>query len=364
MKGRIIKWGIIIILLVVGVASFVLWRRVDSQVKRLLLPNVPQYAGYSDLPEKTQGVRLTPFEITGWDGKPLQACVVSQAPQEEDLTPRQHALLDRLRTTELEDLSAIDYALVSVNWDHGIRSALPLAEQLAAAGITCVLWEPRGSNSARPWCTHGLQESKDIPLLINELEKMSNKKRLLLVGVGQGFGAQLLLQAAAKEPRLRATVALDPAASLNKSLKRAHISTPMRELIGRRMNQLTGLEPFDIAAAKSAALIPREAPIMLMYTGSAQNNSVLDDAIAIYTQLQSDRKRMVTLRTPGDAPAATTRSIIYSPEGGTHEVAQSVDVELMPDAEEVPVDILRWLNSCVRPLMEEPAPTILPTHPS
>lgn len=359
MKGRIIKWVFIVILLVVGVGVFTLWRRVDVRVKRLLLPSAPMYAGYTDLPERTQGVETEPFVVQGSDGTKVQACIVRKATGAEELTPLQHALLDRLQGRPLQDLRALDYVLVCVDWDHGIRSALPLAEQLAAAGLNCVLWEPRGSQGKRPWCTHGLKESADIPLIIDALEARAQRQGLMIAGIGYGFGAELMLQAAAREPRLRAVVAVNPEASLNKTLKRAHVSTLMRELIGWRMNQLTGLEPFDIAAVKSAALIPREVPVMLVYEGGQQSESSLDDAVAIFTQLQSDMKRLLTLRNSQDAQDATTRTIIYAPEGGTREVLQKVEVELTRDAEEVPEEILRWLDACVNPLQESPLPSTL-----
>lgn len=362
-KGRnVVKWTAIMALLIAAVGVFTLWRRVDARVKRLLEPTNHLYVGYADLPEKTQGVQLEPFTIAGWDGVPVQACLVRRTHVEEELTPRQLALMDRLAGgAELKDLQEIDYALVCVDWDHGIRSALPLAEELAAAGITCVLWEPRGSHSTRRWCTHGLHESKDIPLIINELEKRTGRSGLLLAGVGSGFGAGLMLQAAAAEPRLRLIVAIDPTASLNKILKRAHVGTLMRELIGMRMNQLTGLEPFDIAAVKSAALIPREVPVLVVY--DAREGSAGDDAVGIYTQLQSDARRFITPRSAADEPDATTRTIIYTHEGGTREVQQRVEVDLVNDAEAISAEILHWLNDQVRPLQELPTPTsISPTH--
>lgn len=341
---------------------YTLWKRVDVRVKRLLLPENPMLVGYTDLPDKTLGVQLTPFEITGWDGRKVQACLVRKSAHEGELTPRQLTLLDHLAGAELEELSGVDFALVSVDWDHGIRSALPLAEQLAAAGITCVLWEPRGSGSARPWCTHGLHESRDIPLLIQALENQTGRKDMLIVGVGEGFGAGLMLQAAAVEPRLRAVVAINPSASLNKILKRAQVSTPMRELIGWRMSQLTGLEPFDIAAVKSAASIAREVPVLVIYHPEDDPAaSSQDDAVAIFTQLKSDSKRLIAPRSEKDAPDAPTRTVVYSPDGGSREVQQRVEVELISDAETIPVETLLWLNAQVQPLQEQPLPSATPT---
>lgn len=357
MKGRIVKWVIIIALLVVAVGVFSLWRKVDAQLKQLLLPSDSLYIGYSDLPEKTLGLQLTPFQFTGWDGLPVQACIVRRADDAGELTPRQLALLDRLSGVALKELEEVDFVLVCAAWDHCIRASLPLAEELAAAGITCVLWEPRGKDSARPWCTHGLQESRDIPIIINTLEQQTGRRNLMIAGVGKGFGAGLMLQGAAAEPRLRCVIAQQPAASLNKTLKRARVSAPMRELIGLRMNQLTGLEPFDIAPVKSAAAIHREVPVLVVYNPAEKGSQ--EDAVAIFTQLQSDARRLITPRNKADEPEALTRTIIYSPDGGTREVPQRVEVDLTADAEALPVEILRWLNAQVHTLQELPTPAAM-----
>lgn len=353
----------IILLATVGGGTW-LWWHVNLQAKRLLLPSNPLYSGYSDLPDKAQGVELEAFEITGWDGVPVQACIVRKSQESEGLTPRQRAMLERIEGVSLKYLREIDYALVCVDWDHGIRSALPLAESLAAAGITCVLWESRGSNSARAFCTHGLQESADVPLIINSLEKATGRKDLEIIGVGRGYGAELMLQAAANEQRLHTIVAIDAAASLNKILKRANVSTPMRELIGWRMNQLTGLEPFDIAAVKSASLISRETAVIVAHMGGDLPAGSLDDSTAIFTQIHSGQKKFITTRNKQDEPGATSRTIIYTTVGGTREIVQEVEVDLAEDEEDVLVEALKWINNAMNPA-QEPAPgkaALLPTQ--
>lgn len=362
MKKRLAKWFFVVVLLLAVAVGCTLWQRVNARVKKLLLPENPLLVGYTDLPDKTQGVQLTPFEIIGWDGTPVQACKVHCTAGKDEMTPRQLTTLDLLAKAKPNELSGIDYALVCVDWDHGIRSALPLAEQLAAAGIKCVLWEPRGKNSSRPWCTHGLHESRDIPLLIQALEKEAGRKDMIIAGVGQGFGAGLMLQAAAVEPRLRAVVAINPSSSLNKILKRAQVNAPMRELIGWRMSQLTGLEPFDIAAVKSAAAIDREVPVLIIYRQEEETaSSSQDDAVAIYTQLKSDGKRLLATRSEKDAPDATTRTVIYSPEGGSREILQEVEAELIDNEEEIPVEALLWLTEQVPAMQEHPLPATTPT---
>lgn len=364
-KGRMIRWMLSLMLLLAAGGGAWLWWHVNSEAKRLLLPGNPLFSGYNDLPDRAQGVELQSFEITGWDGAKVQACIVRKANDQEGLTPRQHTLLEKLEGLSLKDLEEIDYALISVDWDHGIRSALPLAEAMAAAGVTCVLWEPRGSNSARSFCTHGLHESADVPLLIDNLEKATGRKDLLIVGVGRGFGAELMLQAAACEPRLHAVVAIDAAASLNKILKRANVSAPMRELIGWRMNQLTGLEPFDIAAVKSASLIQRDTPVLIAHSGAnVPAAGSLDDSVAIYTQLQSDQRKLITPRNEQDEPDATTRTIVYATVGGTREIVQEVEVSLVKDADDILVEILKWLSAYINPQMDSSSSgaALLPTR--
>lgn len=360
-RGRIFRWLISLTLLAAAGGGAWLWWHVDTQAHRLLLPTNPLYSGYRDIPDKAQGVRLEPFEITGWDGTPVQACIVHRAEESEGLTPRQQDILEQLNRVPHQPLSELDFALVCVDWDHGIRSALPLAEALAAAGVTSVLWEPRGSHSARSFCTHGAHESKDVPLIIDELEKRTHDSKLRIAGIGRGFGAELMLQAAAKEPRLHAVVAIDAAASLNKILKRAKVSTLMRELIGLRMKQLTGLEPFDIAAVKNASLIPRETPVLIAHTGADAPAGSLEDSSAIYTQLRSDHRKLVTIRNAEDAPEATTRSITYATAGGKREIVQELEAHIANDADGVLVEALMWLSSSATQAQGESS-GLLPTR--
>ena len=196
--GRVRTWLCLALVLAVVSGGVCLWLKVKRCSAQLLQPVNPIYNGYADLPDKTQGVSLTPFSVTGADGRRVQACIV-RADDKKNITPRQQALLERMHGELPERLGSVDYVLVCADWDHGIRSALPLAEQLAAAGVTCVLWEPRGSVSARPYCTHGLLESRDVPAIIDALEDQAGHGGLMIIGVGKQFGAELLLHAAAHD---------------------------------------------------------------------------------------------------------------------------------------------------------------------
>ena len=354
--GRVFKWVNIIILLLVGGGALVLWLRVENRTMRVLQPVSPLYKGYSDLPDRAEGVRLTPFEYEGYDKKKGLACIVTGTGEEGGKTPIQQALLEKLLPERLDNLGSVDYVLICVDWDHGIRSALPLAETLAATGLSCVLWEPRGKNSAREYSTRGLLESKDIPLIIDALEQISGKKDLLIFGIGRGYGAELMIHAATKDQRLRAIAGINACTSLSSLLKRSGVSVLMRELISHRMETLTGLEPFDIAAVKSVFALDRQTPVLLIYTEEPGLESSPDDSIAMFTQLHPAQRQLATLRRADDPPHATTRDLVFVQKGGTHEIKHHLTADLLQDADEIPALILRWMNQHVPALLETPAP--------
>ena len=340
-----------------------LWLKVERCSAQLLQPVNPLYSGYADLPDKTQGVLLTPFSVTGKDGHRVQACIV-RADGKENTTPRQQALLERLQSDLPQQLSKLDYVLVCADWDHGIRSALPLAEQLAAAGIACVLWEPRGSASARPYCTHGLQESEDVPAIIDALEEQAGHSGIMILGVGEKYGAELLLHAAVRDPRLRAVAAIDTRASMSNRLKRSGASMLIRELTGWRMKLLTGLEPFDIAAVQSIFRLQRQVPILFIFSGEEDRDSLLEDSIALYTQLHPEQRSLATPRGPEDPADAVTRNVTFVQKGGTREVQQQVEITLLPDADDIPAHILRWMQAKLPALLDLPPAELPPQkHP-
>ncbi len=357
--GRVRTWLFFALALVGIVGAVWLWLRVKRCSTQLLCPTNPIYSGYSDLPDKTQGVQLLPFSVVGNDGCRVQACIV-QTSKKDDITPRQQALLERLHGQLPNQLQSVDYVLVCTDWDHGIRSALPLAEQLAAAGLSCVLWEPRGSASARPYCTHGLRECEDVPAIIDALEQREGHGGLMIIGVGKQFGAELMLHAAARDPRLRAVAAIDTRASMSNRLKRSGVPMLIRELTGWRMKLLTGLEPFDIAAVQSLLRLPRQVPVLLIFSGDNNPQSFPEDSIALYTQLHPEQRSLATPRRADDPPAATTRRVIYTHKGGTHDMQEQAEATLLQDDDDIPAHILRWIHEKLPALLDLP-PVDAPT---
>ncbi len=350
-------------LLGAGVGGVWLWNYVEDMTAPLLVPVNPSYAGVASVPTKAPGLHLDPFTFSGWDGGEVPAVIVTGARRgasgQDESTSRQLAITAELATRSADRLGVIDYVLLSVDWDHGIRSALPLAESLTAAGLSCVLWEPRGQNARRPYCTHGLRESRDVPLLIDALAARSGKERPVVVGMGQGYGAALMLQAAAREPRLRGLVAIDSFASLSESLGRmmppSFLAAPLTVwLMDRRINRKVGYECFDVAPVESAAGINRNVPALIINLTQDNPVSTLDDALTIYRRLASDRRDVWTLRGPSDPAQATGRDLSFSSGNSEKRRRESVRVGLVQDAESVVADVLHWLNDFVVDAVESP----------
>lgn len=342
--------NICLLLLLLGAAAggVSLWNYAEELAMPILTPINPSYRGFSTLPKKAPGLKLEPFTFKGYDGKEVQAVIAERDGEESS---RQLAVLGNLAAEPATRLSAIDYVLVCVDWDHGIRSALPLAESLTAAGLKCVLWEPRGKDSCRPYTTHGLREQQDVPLLLDALTERSGKSDPVVIAVGQGFGAALLLQAAAQEKRISGLVSIDAYASLRHSVKRSLPESPLTMLtmllMDMKISQTVGVESFDVAPVESAASIDRNVPVLVMNFVQDSPVSDMDDAMVIYRRLSCEQKEIRALRTESDPADALTRIAVR--QEGSDEKARTVTVEvpLCKDEDAAITDVIHWLDGCV-----------------
>lgn len=340
---------------------------INDLAQPVLTPLNQAYAGYANLPKKAPGLHLEPFVFNGWDGGEMQAVLVTKEGEESS---RQLTVIGDLATHPAPDLQTIDYVLVCVDWDHGICSSLPLAESLTAAGLTCVLWDPRGMNDRRPYCTHGLKESLDVPLLLDALAERTGQADAVVAGVGQGYGAGLLLQAAAREPRLRGLVSLDAYASLRESVQRtlpdslSLLKPVILSLMDLRFNNTVGLDSFDVAPVEQASAISRSVPVLVV--NLAQDNPVsnMKDALTIYRRLRSDAREVWTLRGEGDAQDADMRMVEF--KQGNDEKARKVTlpVRLFPDEDSILTAMLHWMDERVvaavrAPRVADPARPVL-----
>lgn len=359
LAGRLLLLAVI--LTACGFAVW-LWNRAEELAAPVLQPINQSYVGYSNVPNKVLGLKLETFKFKGWDGGEVQAVI---AEQEGEESSRQLSVIGDLTVNKAEDLNRIDYVLICVDWDHGIRSAIPLAESFTAAGLKCVLWDPRGTGDRRQYCTHGLKECADVPKLINELVSRSGKENPVIVGVGQGYGAGLMLQAAAEEPRIQGIISVDSCASLRESVERTlpggrALSPLTIWLMDIRINSCVGIECFDVAPVESASRISRNVPVLVVNLVQDNPVSTIKDALTIYRQLPSDLREVWTMAGAGDALDATHRSV---PMGkGPDGRPRMVEIGLLRDSDSAAVSMIHWLNDQFVPTLDAPL-TVAPPRP-
>lgn len=352
MRARSIRRFLVLTALIAavwgGVSS---WFYINDLVQPVLQPVNQSYVGYANVPRKVPGLRIEPFVFKGWDGGDVQAVIAVKDGEESS---RQLSVIGDLMKNPAERLNQIDYVLVCVDWDHGIRSALPVAESLTAAGLTCVLWDPRGVDDRRPYCTHGLKECRDVPALLDAVSSRSGKARPVFAAVGQGFGASLLLQAAATEPRIRGLVSIDAYASLRQSVSRTMPAGVLRPvvmwLMDQRISRAAGMESFDVAPVERAADMDRSVPVLVVNLMQDSPVSNLKDAMMIYRRLPSDRRDVWTLRSSTDQSDATHREMSF----GRGRRRESVQIGLLDDEDSAMSSIVHWLNDRVVDAVESP----------
>ena len=344
-SGRIMHLFLLLLLLAAGAGGGYVWFYIENQVQPILVPLNQAYEGYSHLPKKVPGLRMEPFTFKGWDGGLVQAVIASKEGEESS---RQLTVMSDLSARPAEQLHVIDYVLVCVDWDHGVRSALPLAETLTAAGLRCVLWEPRGQDNRRPYCTHGLKESLDVPLLIDELTRRHRSEQApVVVAVGQGYGAGLLLHAAAHDSRIQGVASIDAYASLRQSVQRTmphSIFTPLvMEMMNLRMERTVGMECFDVAPVEQASYINRNVPVLVM--NLVQDNPIcnLADALTIYRRLRSDNRAVWSMYNESALPRLTPHLRKLLP-----------DVCRLQDEESAMIAMVRWLDGPVAAAVQAP----------
>ena len=156
---------------------------------------------------------------------------------------------------------------------HGIRdrkeSLRHWAEHLTEAGYRAVLVDSRGhGHSTGDWLTYGVQESRDLSQLLDALHLDGP------IGVmGVSYGGATAVEWAAREPRVRAAVAVAPFASLRDIVP---IYTPRTvPLIGWLVPRFLQMRTVDAAGRLAGfdpdAASPRDAahathtPILLIH---------------------------------------------------------------------------------------------------
>ncbi len=345
--------GIFFIACVLGVCF--LWWYSAHQAEPLLKPSNPAFTGAGDYMKNYPNLKMESFSFKGWDGTDIPAVIVQRSAQPSPQMERWRNLIDR---EDYRSLKHADYVLVSVEWDHGIESALPLAEVLAAAGMKCVLWESRGVDDAREYCTHGLRESRDVPLLLDSLEKRDSKGDLMIVAIGRGYGASLFLQSVSIEDRLSVLISIDAYASLSESFKRSIVSDNTMItmgkmwLIDRQLDRKVGYEIFDVAPVESVITMDRDTPLLLMSLSQQSEVITLNDALNIYRQSPSKAKEIWTLREAEDMQNET-RPVSYAYRVADEEVLLKLDLKLKDNEDMAYVSMVAWVDEMMARLMQE-----------
>lgn len=349
---------LLIVIVVPIVAGMYAWERIGAMAEYVLKPMNEKYEGLSIIPEHPQGMNFTDISFIGKDGTPITAMIAEKDTSSElDTVPK---------NKDMQPARKIDYALICVDWDYGIRSSMELAEYLTAAGIRCVLWEPRGKDNARTYCTHGLRESEDVPLLIDALAAKCGKERPIIVAIGQRFGAGLLLKAAAADDRIRGIIAIDAFVSLHEALRRNMEDTLVNkvklELVDFYITKTVGFDCFNVAPAEFATNISRETPALTISIHDHPIHS-LKDALTIYRQLPSDTKEAWAIRGKDDPADATVRQEKCLIGQGENERVYEFELQLKNDKEAVYTDIVLWLQNQFLSAIDKPHINI-PQHPA
>lgn len=352
-RKTVIRWLLLAFFAALAALATVAWWYAGYLSEPVLLPYNPDFAGQPALPASTPGMKLEFLEADGWDGTKIPVCI---AVRDGDESPRQMTVTGDLGRGLAVAPPAADYVLVAVDWDHGIRSSLPLAEVLTAAGYRCVLWEPRGKDNARAWCTHGLRESKDVPAILNVLARREKGRELVIAAVGKGFGASMLMQAAADDARLGTLVAMD----VYKTLKEAvwnmlkeevppYLTYPAFWLLDRKLASTAGYECFDVAPIEAAQSIGKEASVLLVNAGGSVATE--EDALYLRAQLKSGVRDVWALRRENDARGAEERMaelVIGKNKKGGKSV-EPIPVRLYDGEDSLHIGLIRWLGEHATP---------------
>lgn len=302
------------------------------------------------------------FVVTGSDGIEVPGVILTKDKASE-FSPLQSKMRDfvkrRGKFKDFDDRGRGQVVLISTSWDNAMENSMRMAEVLCGLGYTCVVWDPRGVEKRRQFCSYGLEESKDVPLLIDEVERKIGKVDLVSA-IGRDFGAALLTQAAAKDVRIRSLVSIDNFCILKKSLSNAIIRDmgairgyPTFWLVDAAMSFRAGYGSFDVVPIDAARVL--KIPVMIVCEDKYAFTS-MEDSIKLYEALANNqgRKSLFAPLMQGEPFGTETRDYVLRHELKSGTVKEEHYVfNIYEDEDMLLAMIAEWLQENTLPPLPE-----------
>jgi pimeloyl-ACP methyl ester carboxylesterase len=206
------------------------------------------------------------FELRGW-GHGIRAI----------LTRRSSAAPSSAAATASPSAPAIKgtvFVLHGIEDDKEMAPYVLYREMLVQAGYRAIQVDLRGhGRSTGDWITYGVVESQDLKQVLDELER-----RGLVAGdvgvIGLSYGGAIAIQWAAKDPRVKAVVALEPFCTLEDAALDASnlVLGPARWMYNtndlraavKRAGELAHFDPAQ--ASPLAAISTLERPVLIFHS--------------------------------------------------------------------------------------------------
>lgn len=300
------------------------------------------------------GMNFDYFTITGEDGVPVKACLVSGM-GEKSRSPRQSRVLDIIKSRgKIKNLEFHEgLVLICTTWDEGILNSLNYAESLTSAGYDCLLWDPRGEGGQREYCSHGYFESRDVRFLLDAAAKRRGNLGPV-AAVGRGFGASLLTMAAMRDERIRSIVNIDSFGALKTVISRdmeeevgKAVAFPAFWLVDWALSTRAGYSSFDVAPVEAV----RSVNIPMMFVCSEDYFfSRMDDVLAMYGANQNDHKAVYARKKPGEKGNERVHVRVIKGKKGDR-IEEKFNVELYDGDDDLMACVAEWIeNNTQQPL--------------
>ena len=330
---------------------FFAWRASD--------PILRPYSSIQESGNPDAGMKLEYFTVIGADGVPIKACLAS-AQGEKSRSPRQSRVLDIIKSRgKMKNFDAhAGLVIISTAWDEGILNSMNYAESLTSAGYDCLLWEPRGTEGQRKYCSYGHFESQDVPLLLDAAEKKRGSLGSV-AAVGRGFGASLLTLAAVKDKRIRSVVNIDSFGALKTVISRdmeeevgKTFAFPSFWLIDWALSARAGYSSFDVTPVEAV----RSFKLPMMFVCSEDYFfSRMNDVVSMYGANPNELKILYSRRKSGEKGETREYSQITKGKKDSR-IEEKYTVNLYDGDDDLMACVAEWIEDNT----QQPLPNLLP----